>query len=195
MVPAGVSPQLLDPDPQSVSFGTVKAATIKNIPMASNMVVGTDFDWFDCVPVGAGDAVLLLMQDDDQENGIYQITSSGDDGLMFLLPDPTPTIGDSLYVAEGLHHSCTVWTYTGHDWVQVTAGSGSLTVSPGSSMSSTRTATWEAPNGDRMRRVTLPDGSVMVYRNGRLEDVEGAVVEQVDPDDPSLLINILADPD
>lgn len=73
---------------------------------------------------------------------------------------------------------------------------GSLSAASGSiGLANTTTRKWvEASTGDEIRIVTLPDGAKLKYRNGLLEDVEGAIEDDtVDPDDPSPLINILAD--
>jgi hypothetical protein len=203
-----------------VSYGPpIKAASTKNVPITSNMVTGVENAMFDGVSVGAGDSVLLLSQDDSIENGVWEVTSSGDGGMLMVLPSPSPLDGATHVIIEGVLYADTLWTYTGSDWVQISAASnmtigsgynpsdslmvvtgdlnvsGTITSGGGLSLQNTQNSEWTAANGDMMRRVTLPDGSVMVYRNGLLEDVEGAEDVPVDPDDPSLLINILADPD
>ncbi|MDB4278010.1 hypothetical protein N9917_00110 [Deltaproteobacteria bacterium] len=198
----------------------VKAVSTTDVPLVNHMVTDTETDFFDGAAIEVGDTVLLTGQQDTSQNGVYEIFGGGTDGMLYLAAEPSPGDGTSLLVTEGVLYADTTWVYDGPDWLQLSSTGGGTpflqsayadpnattlvvtgdlsigTTSGGSlSLASTQVSDWAEENGDKMKRVVLPDGAVMLYRNGLLEEVEGAEVVGYDPDDPSLLINILADED
>jgi hypothetical protein len=183
----------------------VAAMASSHLDISNGMVLGDREKLFDGHKPEAGDLVLLTHQRDPADNGVYEVVGGGSN-LTYLTPEPLSPDGTKLFVQEGDLHSDTMWVLDGQTWLQITGSqlgttgvaagygtiSGAYAIGSGSSLEleSTKVSTYTDTNGDIIKKVRIPGGATLCYRNGLLESVEGA--EEVDdPDDPSLLINIL----